>query len=459
MGLSEPYRCIVSGHWRLITWFVLLPIAAVAALGSTASTKFVATARIQASSATLGSDTEADSLLNRVKGVATSTSVVAQAMRTAHISGRDAAEVAGEVSVTRLGSSTVMDISVTDRRQGVARDLAGVLATRVVEFMGGQGSSALQKLVSSLNAEQQRLLARRQKIVATLSAPAKSTDTPVLSAQLSNIDQQTADIAATLRQVQVTLATGSSASVISTPATAKPATDSPTVRLVLVGIAGLAAGLLVAALLEMLRPRLADAHAVARELEAPVLGSLSDERGPAGPGSARRWWARPSAAGAAGPESDLAAIAIRRAAVSAQLRHVALIGASTGADLVELAEVLDAKQATTARPAPTEARPNGRSSATTMPSESRPHRGGSRQTATATAVKPLAQAAPWRPVRVVAVTEAGGRSDDELLGLLVVAHDLTPMKAVRRVRDLSVATGWPVIGVLDAGRRQRASLR
>ncbi len=105
MDINEAFRRIVAGHLRLITGFLLIPVLAVVALAGTSGHGYLASARIQAATTSIGSETEADALLNRVVGVATSTTIVDQALHTAKIANRSAADVAREVTVSRLGAS------------------------------------------------------------------------------------------------------------------------------------------------------------------------------------------------------------------------------------------------------------------------------------------------------------------------------------------------------------------
>src|SRR6185312_15632912 len=106
-------------------------------------------------------------------------------------------------------------ISVTDRRQNVATALASALATAVVDFLTGPGSVRTGPLTDELTATQSSLYAQRKALVASLAALPAKTQSAELTAELSTLDQQLADVSATLRQLQVAAVTDSSATLIS----------------------------------------------------------------------------------------------------------------------------------------------------------------------------------------------------------------------------------------------------
>jgi hypothetical protein len=158
MELNEAFRRIVLGHLRLLVPFILLPALGTAWLAMSARTEYSASARIQASTATIGSDTEADSLLNRVRGVATSAAIVQNALNTAQVADRSASNIASEVTVSRLGSSPLFDIIITDPNAGVAQHVSDALATGVLDFLTVDGSRQAQGLVNQLTSQQAQLV-------------------------------------------------------------------------------------------------------------------------------------------------------------------------------------------------------------------------------------------------------------------------------------------------------------
>ncbi len=483
MGVNEPFRCIVAGHRLLIAVFVIVPLLAVVALGPGGTGQRVASARIQATSDTLGSDTEADSVLNRVRGIATSTDVVARAMHNAGLTGHAPAYVgAHEITVTRLGSSGVVDITVTDRDANFAKALAGSLAKVVVNFMRGSGNGASDSLVKKLSEQEQSLQAERSRLVTALAQAHGASTIAQYSAQLSSLDQQLGDVSGTVQQLEVAAATASTAEVISTRLTSSPLATSSVVRDILAGLGGLVAGLLVASLLEIARPRCADAHAVARELDAPMLGVLEspaaarprlrDRRLHLRDLRPRRWrprrwrprrWRRSAATPPPSRLGTRPTLALRRAATKAHVGSLALLGATGNTESKELARALTLQLETScassnrrsngrARSEPGPAPGNGKKTAGRQEAGSGTGSGSSSTTATREVV--TTEVAP--AVRVLTLEDIGAGVPGERYGLLVTARALMPAAEVRRIRDLAGATGWPVVGVLDIdGSRRR----
>lgn len=496
MGVNEPFRCIVIGHARLILALIVLPIVVLYVMESRATTEYISSARIQASSAVLGSSTEADSVLNRVQGVATSRAVVDRAIQAAGIVGRDGSYVAKhEVTITRLGSSTVMDVSVTDPNPAVAQRLSSALATQVIDFVSGD-SAPSTALVTQLDQQQQQLLSQRQQTVAELNLAKSPGRTAGLSAQLSTLDQELSDVYGTLRQLQVAVATGSTASLISDSDPAIRLSNKSPIRLVLGGVGGLIAALLIGSIWEMLRPRLAGAPAVARELGTVRLGRLPR-------GAVSRWrrrllpdqpeespsgWLRRHISTESPPAvlDGESAMALRHAAGAANVSVLALVGARSPAAGTELARRL-----TTFLQTPNNAINgsvngasgsvnglngihgiNGSTNGLANPASRRrggsdgrrSNPGGGYATATTTATVTKApgmsrqSAGPVarRELQVLPVGEVDADSTTQRCGLLVLAGQLAPLAYVQRVRDLQAATGWPVIGVMDLGRAKGA---
>jgi len=467
MDINEAFRRIVVGHLRLTAVFVVLPVLAVLGLSATAKPGYVASARIQASTTSIASDTEADSVLNRVIGVATSTAIVRQALQAAKIDNRSAEAVTREITVTRLGSSTVMDIAVTDSNGAVATSLASSLATTVVNFLGSQGDQQPQELVDKLTLEQRQLTDQRDRLVAALSQGTGAATAANLS-PLSSVDAQLTDVGATLRQLLVAIATGSSANVISL---ANPATAVPTnvaTDLVLAVLAGLIAGLLFASILEVIRPRVADARAFAREVGVPVLGSLSSP-----PSAVHRLGTRlsmrrrrPSRAEvgddgqARAVVDERTVVALRQAAAISSAHSLVLIEDGEPASSIALAHTMTAllrapvREVTASNDHTPELGSNGHASGFSNYPGS---------TLLRAPTDGLRAGIEGSDLRVLTMSEldadfaARGPAVHDC-ALLVVVAKLTRYSYLQHVGDLAAATRWPVLGVLEtptpAGKRR-----
>jgi capsular polysaccharide biosynthesis protein len=220
MELNDAVRRIFVRHTRLIICCVLLPLLAVAALAVRSGREYTATARIQAAAVDPDSDTQADAVLNRAQGVITSPDVVQAALDQAGVRSDSTRFAEKQVGVSRLGSSTVVTITVTDRSPDLAAGVSRALAYEAVHFINDKRESV----------------------------PATSTTT-------------------------------GGAYVIYTPDHAQPVPFTHTTAdLALALIGGLLAGLLAAAAIEVVRPTVPGAAAFGRELGIPVLGSVGPDR-------------------------------------------------------------------------------------------------------------------------------------------------------------------------------------
>ncbi|RJQ85479.1 GumC domain-containing protein [Amycolatopsis panacis] len=431
MELNEALHRTIAGHWRLLVCCLALPLLAVGILHVVATPTYVATGRLQASSTPPGTDTESDAVLNRVAGVATSPGVITDALRQAGITNRNADQLAGrDVAVARLGSSAVFNLSVTDPSPQIATGLAVALTNRVVTFLNGSGDPQASALIGQLTAQQNSLLTQRQQVAARLGVASGSADTASLSAQLSTLDQQLNDVSSALRQLQSTLITnGGSAAVISLPSGATPTPSRLATDLGLAGVGGLVAGLLAATVLELLRPRVANSRAFARELGTASLGRL----------------VLPGSDGAAAqPTMDVGTSVRLRETLALRGVDVAVVaGPVPQAQLSAVATVLADRLSVDARPV----------------AERRPSPDGTSGPAGPGRVVPLGPALDVLPdhrfatLRVRTLSTVDDRSDAGRRGLLVVVRDLTPYREVEEIRTLAAATGWVLLGVLGVATR------
>lgn len=450
MELNEALRRIVIGHWMLVVALIVLPVLVVAGLHLSTVPTYTAAARVQASSSPPGSDTEANAVLSRVDGIATSSTVINQALARTKVTSRTAEAVSPEVGVNRLGSSAVFDISVTDRDPRVAVALSAAIAQQTVAFLDGAGSQEAGSLLSQLNQKQAALRAQRTQLATDLPLAANPVQTANLSAQLASVDQELTTVASSIQNVQSQMLSASSAATISTPTVATAVPGTMSTDLGLAGLAGLIASLLIAAILEVLRPRVADARAAARELGSPVLGRLTSRK------QARQ------AGAVARPEVR---VALGRAVEHRAVTMVVLTGPATAGRLAALAadlrtglagrHSLPAEPGVAAEPSSTA---NGQPPAPGGEQEPR--------TVTLTSVREApadlrVREASARPpaVRVLTMSEVDEGTRGQRVGLVAVVPDLIPYAEVLRLKDLLATTGWQLIGVLgDPVRVGRRSL-
>jgi capsular polysaccharide biosynthesis protein len=452
MELNEALHRIVLGHWRMLLVLTLLPVLVIAALQMRDKPGYAATARVQASNQTPSTTTEADAVLNRAQGIATSVSVVERALQQGHVTSRTPTQVMQETSVSRVGTSAVLNLTITDPDPRTAMAIDSALSTQLVTYLnGGPQTTSDASLVSQLTSQEQALLGQRSQVAAQLALARSTADSSRLSSQLSAIDQQLGAVQAELNGIN-----NNSASVISQPAAAERAKSSLVTDVTLAALLGLVAGLLVASIVESVRPRVADAGAFGREIGAPLLGAVAlngdDEAEVVIP-----------------PETRVGA---RRAVAHHRVDTLVLTGPDPHGRLPFLADALERELNHGVSPAGKPRQPslNGDGAGVHVGgAHTQRSAGGAMLSAPQLLEAPdftdHPEPAATRPVRVRVLSElddAPERSEwDESPreGLLVVVPDLVPHREVRRVRHLADATGWPLVGVLGVDRDRRRGRR
>jgi capsular polysaccharide biosynthesis protein len=474
MDVNDVLVRVLRGHWRLFLVCLVVPLLAVGAFVMITPRDYQSSARLQGGTVLPGTDTEADALLNLIDGVATSPAVVNEALRENHLH-RDFRSTVANIDIARLGSSTVFDVTVTDARPQAAAGLAQTVAGSVVAYLNRIGSDRTTSLLEGIAKREQDLAARRQTTATQLALATDAVSRANLSAELAGLDQQLNDLDATARQVQLGATPGSSsgaATLISPAGPAQPAPRHLAADLGLAAVAGLVLGLLVVATVEMLRPRVAGARALARDLEAPLLGGLAV--------AARRRFRRSRGQVRAGPadfvvrvEPDLL-VALGAAVERLGVDLVLLIGPAPVACLSGSATALrnrlherDDRSALNGRAPQTP--PVGRHGAVAVQrtgAEGASPAGVDADPVVLLAERPALQRAgtigerrPWRAdIRPFDPTDVGGWTANP--GLLVLVPPLAPLREVRRIGDLAASTAWPLIGVVELrwrGPRARRS--
>ncbi|WP_433503768.1 hypothetical protein ACQP04_29350 [Pseudonocardia halophobica] len=446
MDVNEILLRVVRGHWRLLLAGILVPLIVVGAVSAMTPRTYVSTARLQASTALPGTDTEADAILNRVTGIATSPAVVKQAVTQASVP-RDPQSVIDEVSVTRLGSSAVFDLTVADTDPAVATSLTQALVEAVVQFNNNGGDPTSAQLLQNLADHEKQLLDQRSSVSAQFADARDPAAAAALSARLSDLDQQLNAVGGTLERLQAS--TSSGFAVVLSPAT--PATPAPSHLATDLGLGlviGLVAGLLVASISETIRPRVVHARAFGRELGVPLLGrirlrSQGDEF-----------------VGTSDPEIGLS---VGRAAQRAGVRRLAVAGPLESARIRAVAAALQTQTPTigTALGGLSAAAHLNGSSDHGLPEasigEAEAQRGAVTETAILAASREVSGVTPQR-VEVVAAVDVAGIDPAGPFGLVVVVPPGVLYADLRPTVDLGEACGWPIVGVLDvsAARRDEA---
>lgn len=415
MTPEELFHSIVRGHKIVIVLCLLLPMIVVGVLIGTQPRQWDASVRMQVGAEVPTSATQAEGLNSRVLAVATTPGLLAKAMQDAGVGG-SVREQAKKVSAQRLGESPVVRLSVTGSDAQRTGRLAGALARRVETFMNHGGRDAFDSVVAGLDASiadqhkaHAKLLDQLSKAVAPNARDNLQTALRQTEAELAQLGTERASLSVSdASREQTTLIEGDRPDIAAVP-------SSMAAKLALAGIFGLVLGLGMAAVLELTRPRLRGARAVARAMRAPVLGSADR------------------------PVADLAAtlaLAARRSGVET----VVLVAADDSSRQPVsrlLAAIGELAPASTSRvgslqPVPADSR-------TGWPSYD-----------DAPLADPL-----FAAVRIIGM--GAQRVEDELSsGIVVLTTGTLLRKDLDRLEDLVSVVRWPVLGVIDGSRLHHA---
>lgn len=440
MEINEAFRRIVLGHRWLLVASVLVALVAVAGLYAFAPTRYVASARVQESSANVGTDIEADSVVNHVRGIATSPAVVGQALRRAGIHGRSPMAVGmHDITVTAFGSSPVLDLSVSDANPRVAQDLTNSLARITVDTLGGQQDARKRQLEAQVKSQQEQLYKQRKVLLTSLAGTATPARIASLSAQLNTVDQQLADIASTLRQLAMPDPTDGSAMFISPAQEALPVHRNLVTDLVLAALAGLVAGLLAASLIEVAHPKVARVPTLARDLGVPFLGDIAVLPG--------------AEADRRVHQSTESLVALEGAAARCKAQTIVVVGcgARVAVESTILAVIHSLRNALAATPtqngfAGTDVSAHQPWTSGPSSDASEPERAPKVSLLETQSELPTASAVV--DVRSLTMSSGLAQAPGGRHALLILASAPIPQSDVDRVVALSSATGWPVLGVL-----------
>ena len=280
---------------RLILAFVAVAVglAAISHFGDSSS--YTASTRLVLDTADPQSRAESVAIADTVKALATSPSRVRDALRAGGVTGRDAEQIAQDrVSVRALGSSGIVEISVTDAKAAAAALIANALAAEVIETRLAVTRGETQGAMAAIDQRIARLNRRISSLDATIATLSAQGSDNLTRSQVNDAEG-TRDFLARQRGVleaqQVSLLSNEALrpkpSIIgraTAPKAANPSRWLP--DLLLAAAVGLILGIGTAGLIETLRRTVTGGAALARAFDTPLLGtvrpSFADGRAAAG---------------------------------------------------------------------------------------------------------------------------------------------------------------------------------
>jgi capsular polysaccharide biosynthesis protein len=468
MEIDEVAARVLHRYWRVLLAALLLPVAMVAFYYIGRPPVYTSAARLVASDTVPKSAAEADAVVSEARAFATSRNVVADAIADARVN-RDPDEVLPQVSVSGLGSSPLVELSVTDADVRTAQLLAQALATRVVQQLATSRIGGADNVLRNIDAQLTQLASRRATLAAAATAAPHDA---VAQNRLAGVDRLISDLSAARNKVSLDAAAVGQPRVVQ-PANRPAAADSPGLisRLSLAALLGLVIGIGISAWAETLRPTVPGASRVARMLDAPLLGSLVG--GPAAVADVGR--------------------RVRLAASRRGVRTVVLVGtgrrplpppvvAAIAAATLPDTYGTGARAAAAARvdevpadhPADNHAKENGVPVHTFVGAGGRPLSADPEVRLAATAApvgvdgapavlpsgRSTSAAVPGSRIalrRVCVLEDLGPGAEASIetgaVGVVVVAGSISRLSALRAVRDLLTAADWPLLGVVAERKR------
>jgi capsular polysaccharide biosynthesis protein len=283
-------RRIFGEHSRLIVALVVVGLVVGLLLQVTSGRMYTASARLVLDTADPTSPSESKAIQDMARAIATSPAQVRAALAAAHVRGRSAVEIArNHVSIRALGTSAVLQLSVSDRNRHVAAALTNALAKRVIEtrlaVSNGQLQRTLRELqerIDGLNSKIAALDVQADALAVQLAQVGSTAQASVLRSRRDQV-LQSRDLLLQQRSVaeseRVSLlsseGTRPKAAIISRATVPTQANAGHWLRNALLGVLlGLIIGIGVAAALETFRPTIAGSENLAEALGTPLIAVL-----------------------------------------------------------------------------------------------------------------------------------------------------------------------------------------
>ncbi|TDX08452.1 hypothetical protein [Kribbella sp. VKM Ac-2566] len=413
MTIEEMFRRIVRAHLGAILVCMLLPVAVAAALAVDRPDPTIASLRLQVISGAPKSATEAEGMSSRVLALATTPSLLGAALGAAGAP-RDVQEFAAtNVTAQRLGESPIVELSVSDDDPLAAGPIASELAARVVMFMNQGDQAAFRDTLADLADQITDATIQRNQLVAQLKGIADVTARQDLQVQIQSANLLVSQLSSQRATLVADEATRDQVVLVGNKPDIRQVHTSMLPQLALALLLGLVLGLTAATILETFRPRVNSIRALARLLQAPVLGKSTEHIG-----SLR----------------NTMALAARRQGVDA----VVLMGADDG-DAETVSTLLFALSGHSSP------RPKLRKEANT------PAGRAADEPPYDVDVPDLAGFSDVRFTGLSAVTP----QDEMTAGVVVVSGGTVLLRSLDDLDDVLKAVRWPVLGIVHGPARRR----
>ena len=270
MELADLTRTIMRYRW-LILALILVGECVAAYKHYNEPTTYTASTRLVLNTPDPESSQQAVAIADTTKALATSPSQVEAALARAGVTGRKSGDFARHnVSVRALGSSGIVQISVTDEDPQVAPTIANALAAEVIatrlDVTSGAGRQVMRDLDRRISTLNRKISAVDSQIRSQGDGADRLRDSLVQERSILEAER------VNLLAEEASRAKPTIISRASRPTEADASRLLP--DMVLGALVGLLIGIGVAGIQELARPRITGPGALARAFDTPLLGTL-----------------------------------------------------------------------------------------------------------------------------------------------------------------------------------------
>lgn len=434
--IDEVAARLLRQYWAVLVVCVVLPLIAISYLTAKQPAVYAASARIITGNEVPQTSAAADAVANQVQAIATGRSAVTLALQAAGAKRNLSSFTGNDIAVSGLGSSQVIDLTVTDRSPQVAQQVARVLSDEVVTSINNVGQSGLRAALAANDHEIVRLSQERADLATKAAAAPQNQQ---LQAELAGIDEVIANFTGDRSRLLIQAGTLGLATVIDEPALpARPESKASAQKLGLAALLGLAAGILIVSVAEILRPTVPGARRVSRRLGVPTLGQLSAE----------------DLTGAGTPAVREMALRLRLVAAHTGLRSIALVDVDGKRDLGPLAAALT-KSVRSAAADGALGHPGLDGGSTGHQQWTGPGAGASAGPGPGLLVQPRALATDHATLHIYPLTQMKRVAETAHVGIVVLSGPVARVSLITALHDLAESSGWPIAGVIGVPRLRR----
>jgi len=421
-------------YWALMLLCMAAPLVFIALTVAKQPPMYAASARIVSGSNVPASNAQAQAIVSQIQGIATGKTAAASALTAAGVTRNVNNFVTSHISVSGLGGSQVVDLTVTDRNPRVAAALAKVLASEVVTSINSVGRSGLSTTLQAIDQEIVRLSEQHGVVASQAAANPKDEQ---LQSKLAGLNQVIANFSGDRSRLLIQASTQGLATVLDQPVVPQqPQSKALAQKLGLAGVLGLVVGILIASIAEVIRPTVPGARRVSRRLSAPTLGQLKSAE----------------MHGEQTPNLENLAVRLRLASNHADVSTLALIDVNGRYELADLAHSLELSLMPPGESLAARAGGNGSDDdhEETLVGE---------RVFGSVMVKGRQLISGHQTLHVYPMAQIKHLGTMSNVGLVVLSGPVSRVSRVLALDDLVTSSGWPILGVVGVPRARRGLLR